>query len=67
MVAFGQKRSLERLAYLKFLHRFISCLACGTDAIRRVLTGYSAMIAMADPRRPDGAAIRPFCEAGERL
>ncbi len=25
------------------------------------------MIAMADPRRPDGAAIRPFCEAGERL
>lgn len=42
-------------------------LACGTDTIRRVLPGYSAMIAMADPLRPDWAAIRPFCEAGERL
>lgn len=42
-------------------------LACGTDTIRRVLPGYSAMIAMADPQRPDWAAIRPFCEPGERM
>ncbi|PKM07075.1 MAG: GNAT family N-acetyltransferase [Gammaproteobacteria bacterium HGW-Gammaproteobacteria-4] len=42
-------------------------LACGTDTIRRVLPGYSAMIAMADPLRPDWAAIRPFCAPGERL
>ncbi|MDX2299091.1 MAG: GNAT family N-acetyltransferase, partial [Xanthomonadaceae bacterium] len=35
--------------------------------IRRVLPGYSAMIAMADPQCPDWAAIRPFCEPGERL
>ncbi len=42
-------------------------LACGTDTIRRLLPGYSAMIAMADPRYPDWAAIRPFCEVGERL
>jgi ribosomal protein S18 acetylase RimI-like enzyme len=42
-------------------------LACGTDTIRRVLPGYSAIIAMADPLRPDWAAIRPLCEVGERL
>lgn len=42
-------------------------LSCGTDTIRRVLPGYSAMIAMADPQRPDWAAIRPYCEPGERL
>lgn len=42
-------------------------LACGTESIRRVLPGYSAMIAMADPQCPDWAAIRPFCEPGERL
>lgn len=42
-------------------------LACGTETIRRVLPGYSAMIAMADPQCPDWAAIRPFCAAGERL
>jgi ribosomal protein S18 acetylase RimI-like enzyme len=42
-------------------------LTCGTDTMRRLLPGYSSMIAMMDPLRPDWAAIRPFCEPGERL
>jgi ribosomal protein S18 acetylase RimI-like enzyme len=42
-------------------------LAVGTDRIRRFGPGFPAMLAFADPAKPEFEGIAPFCAPGERL
>jgi GNAT superfamily N-acetyltransferase len=39
----------------------------GTNLARRYAPGFSPLIAFADNRKPDLAALAPFCRAGEQL
>jgi len=39
----------------------------GTASARRFAPGFSPMLAFADARQPDFAALAPFCDAGERF
>ena len=41
--------------------------AAGTERARRYARGFSPIAGFADAARPDFAALRPFCEAGEQL
>ena len=42
-------------------------LTTGTDRVRRFATGYSPLLAFADPASADFAQIAPYCQAGERF
>jgi ribosomal protein S18 acetylase RimI-like enzyme len=42
-------------------------LASGTGHARRYARGFSPIVAFPDPHQPDFAALRPFCEPGERF
>jgi ribosomal protein S18 acetylase RimI-like enzyme len=39
----------------------------GTASARRYARGFSPIVGFADPRRPDFAALAPYCEAGEQF
>ena len=41
--------------------------AAGNDAARRYAPGFPAIVAFADPIRPDFAALAEFCEPGEQF
>jgi ribosomal protein S18 acetylase RimI-like enzyme len=42
-------------------------VSAGTARARRYAPGFSPMVAFDDPRRPDFAALAPFCEPGEHF
>lgn len=42
-------------------------LATGAAHARRYAPGFSPIVAFPDPQQPDFAALRPFCEPGERF
>jgi ribosomal protein S18 acetylase RimI-like enzyme len=39
----------------------------GTETVRRYAPGFSPIVGFADPRRPDLAALRPFCSPDEHF
>lgn len=41
--------------------------ATGTSNARRYAPGFSPIVGFPDPRQPDFAALRPFCEPGEHF
>jgi len=42
-------------------------IASGTDRVRRYAPGFPAIIAFADPARPDFASLAAYCEPGDRF
>ena len=42
-------------------------LTAGTEHVRRFASGYSPLLAFAEPSSADFAQIAPFCESGERF